>query len=441
MKPAIPYLLLLVLLLAACGGSGGGDGGGQPDPDPDTGSPMFEDLEPVRFPMGLVTPANSDTPHADVLRDCTFSNSRSESCTLGTLPLLGQENSDPGVEDVMDRVLMSHSWMGENFRAVLQQMPDDLRLMFRGVTAIVISSDVRPSFYWTATGAIYIDPEYVWLLPEERADVPDRPDFRSDFGDDLQFEMPTRYVKDNRPATTSVPRGEEEPREVEDILVNVARLLYHELAHANDYFPPERQSSLGTGPVNQAVRQPIISDDLAERHPLMSDVMRGLASVRFHGEDANANQRALAPADVADEFAPDAAAVFYNYSTEREDLAMLFEILMMRFHFDVEMDTAVTNNPENPTSGHDFIVEWGQRNRLGDENVRERARYAVSRLLPEAQLDEYIDNLPPPVMMRSGDSWADNIVLGEDGEPVRSGEDLNGQRSDPNPVEVLPGYH
>lgn len=428
---------LLALGLAACGGS---DRDAEP-PD-DAPRPMFEGLQVVQYPMGPVAPANSGSPHALVLRDCTFSNTRTESCTLATLPLLGQVNSDPGIEDVMDRVLISHAWMGPRFREVLQRMPDDLRLMLRGVTAVVISSDVRPAFYWTATGAIYIDPEFIWLTPEEREVVSDIPDFRSDFGRDLQFVMPTRYVKDNRPASTFVPRGQEKPRAIEDILVDIGRLLYHELAHANDFFPPERQASAGSGRVPDAIRRPIISDDLAERHPLNSSIMRGLARVRFHGDTATAAQRAMTPAQVAREFAPDGATIFYNYSTIREDLAMLFEILLMRFHFGVDMDTAVTNNPEQPRSAADFIVEWGQRGRIGEVNVRERARYAVSRLLPEAELDAFIDSLPEPVMMRQGESWAANICLPDPCETQRFAEGLgNGRRHDTNPVRDLHGYH
>lgn len=427
---------IFALLLAACGGSGGSSTPGtQPPPE----KPMFEGLQVVRFPMGPTQPANPGSPFADKLTDCTFSNTRAQSCTFGELPLLGGTTGNPTIENVMDRVLVSHPWMAANFREVLGHMHPDMLLLLRGITAIVISSDVRPAFYWTRTGAIYLDPEYLWLTPAERATIPDTPDFRSDFGIQLQFAMPWRYVKDNAPAFRSVPFGAEQPRAIEDILINVARLLYHELAHANDYFPPERQANRSAGQmVWQGVQTPIVSDDLTSLMPLASTEMRQLARVRFHGETPTATHLSYTPGQVAHFFAPDSAAVFYSYSSTREDLAMLFEIVMMRARFGVQMDTAVTNNPTGPgVTGNDYIVAWGQRDRIGEIRVRERARYAVSRLLPEVSLDAYIDALPAPLMMRVGESWTANIVL----DPDATNKLLKVEQESAEPVRDLHGYH
>lgn len=431
----LTVLAPLCALLLACGGSGGSS---TPAPSPQE-KPMFDGLQVVRFPMGATQPANPGSPFANRLTDCTFSNTRVESCTFGELPLLGGTTSDPTIENVMDRVLVSHPWMAANFREVLGHMHPDMLLLLRGVTAVVISSDVRPAFYWTRTGAIYLDPEYLWLTPAERATIPDTPDFRSDFGSDLQFAMPWRYVKDNAPAFSSVPFGAEQPRAIDDILVNVARLLYHELAHANDYFPPERQANRTPGQmVWQGVQTPIVSDDLTSLMPLASAEMRQLARVRFHGDAATPAQRAYTPGHVADFFAPDSAVVFYNYSSTREDLAMLFEVVMMRARFGVQMDTAVTNNPTGPgVTGNDYIVAWGQRDRIGEIRVRERARYAVSRLLPEVSMDAYIDALPAPLMMRAGESWTANIVLG----PDVTNKSLKVEQEAAEPVRELHGYH
>lgn len=438
------YMLMsfAFLCVAACGGGGSGGGGGNNNPSP---QPMFEGMQVVQFPMAVTVPANADSPYAGVLRDCVFSNTRSQPCTLGTLPLLGTETRDPTIDDVMDRVLVSHAWMGPRIRDILEELPDDVLLLFRGVTAMVISRDVRPSFYWTATGAIYIDPDYIWLTPAERVQgVSTRPDFRSDFGADLQFNMPWRYVLGNAPAYFRPPFGAETPRTIDDLIIDIGRLLYHELAHANDYFPNERQANLSpTQRPQAAIIQPIVSDDLTTQLPLQSAIMRGLARVRFHGDSSTAAQRAMTPSTVAGHFAADRAVMFYGYSTQREDLAMLFEILMMHFHFGVEADHAVTNNPANPTSGHDFIVAWGQRNRIAEPSVLERARYAVSRLLPEVDIDAFIATIPPPRMMRPGESWLDNLFL--DPSPALP----QGMTASPPrhfhlhelPVEDLPGYH
>lgn len=429
--------MLAVIMLTACGG---GSSGGSPGPAPD---PMFEGMRVVRYPMGATSPASPASPYAGVLRDCTFSNTRSDSCTFGDLPLIGSEVRDPTIDDVMDRVLVSHAWMGPRFREVLEALPTDMLLMLRAVTAVVISSDVRPSFYWSATGAIYLDPEYIWLTPEERATIPTTPDFRSDFGADLQFAMPWRYVKDDDYAYVRYPYGEAVTRTIDDMIVDIGRLLYHELAHANDFFPPESQLNLlATQRVPDGVPDVIISDDLARLMPLASSVMRGLARVRFHGDDASATQVGYTPDQVAGFFEADQATVFYNYSTEREDLAMLFEILMMRARFDVEMDTAVTNNPQGDgVTAEDYVVAWGQRNRIGTAAIKERARYAVSRILPEVELDAYIDSMPGPRQMRPGENWIENLVLDQPAPERHAHGGPDGERIPAQPVQELHGYH
>lgn len=426
----VPYVLAFA---TACGGSSSDDNGGNPNPNP-TDPPMFADMNVVRHPMAATQPADAQSPYSAKLQDCVFSNTRSVSCTFADLPLLGDETDDPTIDEVMERVLVSHPWMGTRFREVLEALPDDMRLMLRAITAVVISSDVRPSFYWTRTGAIYLDPETLWLTPAERATIPDIPDFRSGFGGDLQFSMPWRWVKDNDYAMRSTPVGV--ARELDDILIGIGALLYHELAHANDFFPPEQQRNL---PLNvevwRATARPSVSDDLHELMPLQSEVMRGLARVRFHGDTATPTQRAYTPADVAGFFRADTAPAFYNYASIREDLAMLFESVVMHAHFGVERDIAVTNNPQGDNvTGNDYIVEWGQRNRVGDPAIKERARYAVARLLPEVSLDAYIDALPGPREMRQGENWNQNLDL----DPAAPGP-----KSDRpyQPVQELPGYH
>ena len=86
-------------------------------------------------------------------------------------------------------------------------------------------------------------------------------------------------------------------------------------------------------------------------------------------------------------------------------------------------------------TGDDYIVTWGQRNRVGDPAVKERARYAVSRLLPEVSLDAYIDAIPPPREMRPGESWNENLFI----DPAAPGTEKS--RTLHQPVRELPHYH
>ena len=100
----------------------------------------------------------------------------------------------------MDRVLVSHDWLGRNFETFLrtQDTQGDFRRMLMSTTAIVLGTHVRPSFYFAGTGAIYLDADNLWLTPSERDTVSEVPDFRSDFDRDLQYSGVWRYVQNNQ---------------------------------------------------------------------------------------------------------------------------------------------------------------------------------------------------------------------------------------------------
>ena len=168
---------------------------------------------------------------------CTVQLRNGNECSLLTLPMIGMEFADPDVEDIMSRVLVSHDWMGERFRQVLQTMSREILLLTSALSASVISHHIRPSFYTGQTAAIYLDPAGLWLTPEEQATVDTAPDYRAGFGNALAFRMPWRYVRDNEYVTRTPSSG---TRTVEDIRFRMAALLVHELAHANDFFSPAR---------------------------------------------------------------------------------------------------------------------------------------------------------------------------------------------------------
>jgi hypothetical protein len=368
--------------------------------------------------LQVTTPLHPYDPfasYAGVLDDCVYMGRREESCTLLRLPALGLTTSRPSVDDIMSRVLVSHDWMGVRFREVLESLPAELRLLFRPLTAVVISTDVRPSFYWAATGAIYLDSANLWLTEEERVTVTTRPDFRQNFADELSFTMPWRYVVGSRYAYRARPRPGA-VRSFDDVRARMGRLLYHELGHANDYLTPARLAGLSPYQGFQHTFRADVQAELSARLPLRSGILASLAQVAFAGRMASVTQKAYTPSLVAQEFAPDGASDFYNYSTQAEDVAMLFEELMVLLTLDMDRDVAVTPRPTVPfPTGADYIVVWGQRNRVADPAVRERARLVAHRILPEVFLDDLIDALPPPRQMQPGRSWTDNLALSASG--------------------------
>jgi hypothetical protein len=105
---------------------------------------------------------------------------------------------------------------------------------------------VRPSFYWSATGAIYLDADNLWLTPAERDVVSEVPDFRSGFDRELNYTGLWRYVVANQPALLFFNPASRLTRDLGYLDYELGSLMYHELAHANDFFPPAMRATAAT---------------------------------------------------------------------------------------------------------------------------------------------------------------------------------------------------
>lgn len=380
-------------------------------------SPTIDESARFDERVATVYPYNPNSSVANDIVACVYSNTLLDSCRLSQLPLIGQLTSSPSVNDIMDRVVTSHPWMAERFKTFLEteDVNNDFKNLLRATTAVVISYDVRPSFYWVVSGAIYLDPNNFWITPEERDTINEAPDYRSAFGNDLQFVMPWRWVKNNQYASYYVPSDIRVTRSTQDGLYRLISLMYHELAHANDFFPQSEWFTHNSAQtiLNSALSTNFESDGLAISYPLNSREMGSLAQVNFGGATATATQKSYSPADVTSFFEPDRASGYYNYSTTREDYAMLFEELMMQSRYQVYRDIAVTNRPIGDNiSGDDYIVNWGQRGRAGEEKIKPRLEYVTTRVLPEFDADTAIADLITPIAMTPGNNWNENLAIG-----------------------------
>jgi hypothetical protein len=347
-------------------------------------------------------------------------------CPLSRLPFLHQTTGGavPTVSQIMDRVVVSHDWMGEVFEQFLTtQANDDIKRLFNGVTAIVIGAHVRPSFYYALTGAIYLDADNFWLTAEQRDVIDEAPDFRSDFDRELNYSSVWRYTENNLSIFVNFPATSRIARTQSYLLAEAGWLLFHELAHASDFLPPNERSRLNDNlsltawgfiePLFSSGRLP--SAVLSATSPLQSSEMSALAQVKFFGAIPTDLQKSYTPLQVASFFVPDRATDEYSYATIREDLAMLFEEFMM-FRNSPDSaarwrrDVAITDKILDTTTSTNLTVRWGQRGRIGEAAPRTRAQLVVGALAPWVPLSEVL-NLPPPIPMRPGESWASNLVL------------------------------
>ncbi|MBH9551751.1 hypothetical protein [Inhella gelatinilytica] len=390
----------------------------QPQPNR-AAAPLFD----TGTPSSRVVPYLESGPHAAALSRCIYNPSLSANpnnlCALRDLPLLGQAGAVPTIEQVMQRVLVSHDWMGQVFERFLREQDPqgDVRRMLASTTAVVLGNRVRPSFYWSATGAIYIDAAYLWMTPEQRDTLSEAADPRAANGPNLQYTVPWRYVLNNDYPTPSRPISARGSRPLEEMRYDLSRLMYHELAHAGDFLPPRTHTSLDSSLlVYQAVTSQTASVKLQAQLPFFSQVMVDLGRVLFYGVTATAQQNAMTPGDVAALFAADRVTSDYSYSlapgqtVPREDAAMLVEEALMQLRYGVLRDVAITNKFRDGMSSADLIVTWGQRGRIGEASIRPRLKLVLDDIMPWiTQAD--IDRLATPLPMRAGQSWGANLVL------------------------------
>ncbi|MFC3148483.1 hypothetical protein [Piscinibacterium candidicorallinum] len=382
-------------------------------------------------PASRVYPYRATSPWATQLSNCVYSpalffnGGTTNLCTMNTLPLLGQETNgaQPTVDQVMNRVLVSNDWMGEVFERFLreQDTAGDFRQMLKATTAIVIGGRVRPSFYWSATGAIYLDANTVWLDAAQRDTVSEVPDPRSALAPNLQYLGLWRYTLNNQQVPFSVPLNSRGARPIEQLRYRLGELLYHELTHANDFMPPAVHLTVNRGvPVFQAIPASLPSDRLAASFPLASQEMFGLARSKFFSPGTTTDlQNAYTPLQVGGTFfANDRATDEYNYAippgstpqTSREDIAMLVAEFFMSYRYGVLRDVGFTNKPAVINSGNDLIVAWGQRGRAGAANIKPRVQQAIGEIAPWLPAGA-ANTLPAPIQMRAGESWTANTVL------------------------------
>jgi hypothetical protein len=384
-----------------------------------------------------VYPYRAASPFADRLVDCVYSpalyyrGGDTNLCRLSQLPLLAEASADgaPSIEAILDRVLVSHDWMGDVFERFLrtQDSHGDFRRLLGSVTAIVLGSHVRPSFYWSATGAIYIDARTLWLNARQRDVIGEAPDHRLAFERDLNFGGPWRYTIGNAEAQLAFPYDNRAlTRDVDYLVYELGPLLYHELAHASDFFPPAVRGALDRSRlVYQAVPATLPSDRLARNHPLSSPEMFGLARVKFFGAAPTDEQTDFTPAQVGDFFRVDRATDEYSYArpdgaaNSVEDLAMLFEEFMMSHRHGARRDVAFTTKLREGQTGADVIVAWGSRGRVGEAAIRPRVGQVLAEIAPWIDAGA-VDALPAPVAMRAGDSWAANLNLLPEGTSMRA---------------------
>jgi hypothetical protein len=324
----------------------------------------------------------SDSPYAQTLENCVLIEDEDRACTLSTLPLLGQESYTLTKEMILQRLLVSHQWMGDRFSQMLDRYSDKMiQQLFRATTAIVIDDDIIPAYYWAVTGAIYLDPRYLWTSQSEKETITQKEDYRSGFGTSLLFVEGTFYQYNG----TSLYTQDNPTRSLRDVELSLAGLLYHELTHANDFVPPSQLAQLDS---SKTLLDNIIniggirvSEQLYASNPAQSETLKALGQVLYQGETPSATQKQMTGSEVGQMFNDDVTDAMYAYSTRYEDTAMLMQSSMMKYFYHVD-SFQVFLNADAYEQGQS-VLEWGMKNPLLREPVLDRAVYVADRILPK----------------------------------------------------------
>lgn len=428
MNKKIVWVTLLALYLSACGGSSGIDPAADPqqarpnpaeqDDDPQGGEADVLPRSDIRE-LDQLYPYRRNSPYASVLKVCALATTTSEACTLETLPFITQATPDFNREDILDRLLVTHDWMGARFEQLLKEAPADMIPLFGSITAISIGSTVRPSYYWTGTGAIQLDPANLWLSAEEKANVSTVEDYRAGNGQELTFWAFGTLRDGERPATFSYSLTDSKERNLSAIRMSLYRLLYHELAHAVDFLPNASVATLDSTKTPyralMANSDYFLSPRLYQDLPLRSSVLFNLAGVSFRGNDASEEQKTFAAEFVGSEMANDGAARYYGYHTVREDFATLFATSMLKMNFGLDYYMAYVQKPAGATDTRnipcsELLVGWGNKNRIADPLVKPRARWVLESVYGASQEIDllFTRDIGQRELMTAGVDWCTN---------------------------------
>ncbi|MDP2575930.1 hypothetical protein Q8W40_27325 [Vibrio penaeicida] len=403
----------LIVALSGCGGGSSSENPGSLASPNIKGDPSLDKISTYQ----------SSALSNDML-ECVKLYKKRQSCSLDKIRPIGVEKpGDLSISDIQERLVVSHSWMGDNFINALKSIHDqDFLNLFKPLNAIVLSYDIRPSFYHTYTAAIYIDPRYLWQNKAEWDSIYKQDDFRSDFSSEFTYDSANRFIYPNSKEYVTYSNTYHSVnnawRASHHIAPGLFRLLAHELAHANDYLPPAYLSQVGdSGSVFSAMRDNAnkVHTELQSSHPLTSSLLLEAAEIAFHGKSMTDQARNSTGEIAGSEFKPDGAAAFYGYSTNREDVATLFESYMMFKKYGAISDVAFISIPKTKEyTCNDWKVLWGERHRLADDNVRTKTIFVAQRLTGKTE-SEVISNMPSNVAdvstLTPGLGWCESRTL------------------------------
>jgi len=344
----------------------------------------------------------TDGAYSSVIKGCAEAYYVEDLCSLATLPLLGQEKAVPTKDMIMQRVLVSHKWMGDRFAQMLDVLDDDIKVLFANTRVIIIDSDLSNGGYG-GDGRIKISPKNLWMTPQEAQTIittinENIEKYSDDTGsqensvEKLQFDPFSIWSKDNSGAYNSISLYSNSSRSTDDIKYLMAYSLYYSLSLAKNLIPKDGFSALNNTKSLYSNyidnESDWISTRLYNNTPLNSDKLIHLADVYYNDTNATQDDTTINAEDLGRLFQDEGASDFYGYNGKWADIGEMFSSTMLKYHYNVDSDVGFTNRRDSD-SCTDYILGWGEYNRIASPLGKPRAEFVANEILPTVNWSEF----------------------------------------------------
>ena len=386
---------------------------------------MLEPLRQADIPLKQRTPIfineakifNTNSPYKANLLRCAQSSFRSP-CSLGELPLLGQQTQNPSIQNVMDRVVITHDWTGYRFQQILERLPRQVLQLFKPAAIVYIGSDTEFTHFEFDRAIFNINIDEIWVNATEKKAVLVGDERLATFTETgLRFEPRFRWMKDSVNAYSGLFGTE---RDAEQMLLLLGRSIYYDLALPNNRLSGERFNALEDTQLPLDVlafdASTAISTELYSNASLTTDSsnLYLLADVQYGSEEISASLSSeFRAAGVGAEIAAQGKPRFFSFTAKENDLATLFELAMVKMVHRVYLDVALVDAFDGPAilGCDDYKIGWGVRNRIAAPRVSARAKFVVESLIGQSDETDafFASQLGVQTGLPPGVGWCDSI--------------------------------
>jgi hypothetical protein len=326
-------------------------------------------------------PVIPESPYFNRIYKCAFQK-EGNGCTPEIVPLIGMMRAELDVDFILKNTIVSHAFLAKNFRDYLGSVKNKyLFTLFSSVSGIVITDEIDVSFYYSPTGMIYISAKYLWKSQEEFSELKFIKDKRFSFNEKKKITTELDYVKDNKIAYI---QASIKNRTLDMLSPNLTRLLFHELSHANDYYPADQYDSLDKSKSYFELKKDRFeSKKLVSQRISYPETQQVYEYAIFYIESELISQEShnFSKQDFLLNFVSNIGIDLYSYVTNREHLAMMMESYFMLFTENFE--TCSYGYFKESSEKKDELF-WFQKNRILQTNILKEARGVIDLMFPSA---------------------------------------------------------